>query len=86
MKLVESVEGSKAINLIKGLAIIMAGSGMITGERIKHHLVREITRPESALLFVGYQAVGTLGRQIFDGASPVRILGQSYPVRMRIEN
>ena len=86
LKLVESVEGSKAINLIKGSAIIMAGSGMITGGRIKHHLVREITRSESTLLFVGYQAVGTLGRQILDGASPVRILGQSYPVQMRIEN
>ena len=86
LKLVESVEGSKAINLIKGSTIIMAGSGMITGGRIKHHLVREITRPESALIFVGYQAVGTLGRQILDGVSPVSILGQSYPVRMRIEN
>ena len=86
LKLVESVEGSKAINLIKGSTIIISGSGMITGGRIKHHLVREITRPESTLLFVGYQAVGTLGRQILDGLSPVRILGQSYPVRMRIEN
>jgi metallo-beta-lactamase family protein len=86
LKLVESIEGSKAINLIKGSTIIMAGSGMITGGRIKHHLVREITRPESTLLFVGYQAVGTLGRQILDGVSPVRILGQSYPVRIRIEN
>jgi len=86
LKLVESVEGSKAINLIKGSTIIMAGSGMITGGRIKHHLVREITRPESALIFVGYQAVGTLGRQILDGVSPVSILGESYPVRMRIEN
>ena len=85
LKLVESVEASKAINLIKGSAVIMAGSGMITGGRIKHHLVGEITRPESTLLFVGYQAVGTLGRQILDGASPVRVLGQSYPVRMRIE-
>ncbi len=86
LKLVESVEGSKAINLIKGSTIIMAGSGMITGGRIKHHLVREITRPESTLLFVGYQAVGTLGRQILDGLSPVRILGKPYPVRMRIED
>ena len=86
LKLVESVEGSKAINLIKGSTIIMAGSGMITGGRIKHHLVREITRPESTLLFVGYQAVGTLGRQILNGLSPVRILGKSYPVRMRIED
>jgi len=85
LKLVESVEASKAINPIKESAIIMAGSGMITGGRIKHHLVKEITRPESTLLFVGYQAVGTLGRQILDGVSPVRILGQSYPVRMKIE-
>jgi metallo-beta-lactamase family protein len=84
LKLVESVEGSKAINLIKGSSIIMAGSGMITGGRIKHHLARNITRPESTLLIVGYQAAGTLGRQILDGASPVRILGQSYPVRMKI--
>jgi len=86
LKLVESVEGSKAINLIRGSTIIMAGSGMITGGRIKHHLVREISRLESTLLFVGYQAVGTLGRQILDGLSPVRILGKSYPVRMRIED
>ena len=86
LKLVESVEGSKAINLIKGSTIIMAGSGMITGGRIKHHLVREITRPESTLLFVGYQGVGTRGRQILDGTSPVRILGQTYPVRIKIEN
>ena len=84
LKLVESVEASKAINLIKGSTIIMAGSGMITGGRIKHHLVREITRPESTLLFVGYQAVGTLGRQILDGVSPVRIYGQFYPVQMKI--
>ena len=86
LKLVESIEGSKAINLIKGSTIIMAGSGMISGGRIKHHLVREITRKESTLLFVGYQAVGTLGRQILDGSSPVRILGQVYPVQIKIEN
>ncbi|MGD0423175.1 MAG: MBL fold metallo-hydrolase [Candidatus Bathyarchaeia archaeon] len=84
LKLVESVEGSKAINLVRGSSIIMAGSGMIMGGRIKHHLTQNITRPESTLLIVGYQAAGTLGRQILDGASPVRILGQSYPVRMKI--
>ena len=86
LKLIESVEGSKAINLINGSIIIMAGSGMIAGGRIKHHLAREITRPESTLIFVGYQGSGTLGRQILDGTSPVRILGQSYPVRIKIEN
>ena len=85
LKLAESVEASKAINPIKGSTIIMAGSGMITGGRIKHHLVREITRPESTLLFVGYQPAGTLGRQILDGVSSVRILGQTYSVRMKIE-
>jgi metallo-beta-lactamase family protein len=85
LNLVESVEASKAINLIKGSTIIMAGSGMITGGRIKHHLTMNITHPESTLLFVGYQAAGTLGRQILDGVSPVRIHGQSYPIRMKIE-
>jgi metallo-beta-lactamase family protein len=86
LKLTDSVEASKAINQIKGSTIIMAGSGMITGGRIEHHLVREITRPESTLLFVGYQSAGTLGRQILDDVSPIRILGQTYPVRMKIEN
>ena len=74
LMLVESVEASKAINLIKGSTVIMAGSGMITGGRIEHHLIRNITRPESTLLFVGYQAAGTLGRQILDGVSPVEDL------------
>jgi metallo-beta-lactamase family protein len=83
--LVRSVEASKAINLIKGSTVIMAGSGMITGGRIGHHLAINITRPESTLLFVGYQAAGTLGRQILDGASNVKIHGQDYPVRMKIE-
>jgi metallo-beta-lactamase family protein len=85
LRLVESVEASKAINELKEPAIIMAGSGMITGGRIKHHLIRNITRPECTLLFVGYQAVGTLGRLISEGVSPVRIHGELYPVRMKIE-
>ena len=86
LKLVESVEGSKAIKLIKGSTITIAVSGMISGGRIKHHLVREINRSELPLLFVGYQAIGKLGREILEGISPVRILGKSYSVRMRIEN
>ena len=85
LRLVESSEASKAIDQIRGPAIIMAGSGMITGGRIKHHLIRNITRPESTLLFVGYQAAGTLGRLILDGKPEVRIHGQFYPVKMRIE-
>ena len=85
LRLVESAEASKAINTTRGSTVIMAGSGMITGGRIKHHLVSNIARPESTLLFVGYQAVGTLGREILEGASRVRILGQSYPVNMKVE-
>jgi len=84
LKMVNTVDDSKAINRILGTAIIIAGSGMCTGGRIKHHLVANISRPESTILFVGYQARGTLGRQIVDGARKVRILGQSHPVRARI--
>ncbi|MFC1987943.1 MBL fold metallo-hydrolase RNA specificity domain-containing protein [Chloroflexota bacterium] len=58
--------------------------GMCNGGRVKHHLVTNISRPESTILFVGYQAIGTLGRQIMDGAKKVRILGQHYPVRAKI--
>jgi len=84
LKLVQTVDESKAINHITGTVMIIAGSGMCTGGRVKHHLVTNISRRESTICFVGYQAVGTLGRNIIDGASKVRILGQRYPVRARI--
>jgi metallo-beta-lactamase family protein len=80
-----TVDQSKAINHIKGAAIIIAGSGMCTGGRIKHHLKNNISRPESTILFVGYQAVGTLGRLILDGVDPIRIFGEEQPVKARIE-
>jgi metallo-beta-lactamase family protein len=84
LKAVETADESKALNKIKGTVMIIAGSGMCTGGRIKHHLVTNISRPESTILFVGFQAESTLGRQILDGAASVRILGQQYPVRARI--
>jgi len=84
LKMVRTVDESKAINNIKGTAMIIAGSGMCTGGRIKHHLVANISRPKNTILFVGYQAVGTLGREIVNGAKKVRILGKHYPVRAKI--
>jgi metallo-beta-lactamase family protein len=75
---------SKAINNIKGTVLVIAGSGMCTGGRIKYHLANNISRPQSSIMFVGYQAVGTLGRQIVDGAKKVRILGQQYSVKANI--
>jgi len=84
LKMVNTVDDSKAINRIRGTAIIIAGSGMCTGGRIKHHLVSNISRRESTILFVGYQARGTLGRHIVDGAKKVRILGQPHRLRARI--
>ncbi len=84
LTLVRTVGESKAINRVKGSVVVIAGSGMCTGGRIKHHLVTNISRAESTVLFVGYQAKGTLGRRITDGARRVRILGRHYPVRARI--
>jgi metallo-beta-lactamase family protein len=85
LKIIQTVEESKAINNIKGSSIIIAGSGMVTGGRIKHHIVNNITRPESTILFVGYQAEGTPGRILLDGAREIRLLGQIYPVKAHIE-
>jgi metallo-beta-lactamase family protein len=85
LRIVQSVEESKAINNIKGSSIIIAGSGMVTGGRIKHHIVNNITRPESTILFVGYQAEGTPGRILLDGAKEIRLLGQIHPVKAHIE-
>ncbi len=80
-----TTDQSKAINHIKGTAIIIAGSGMCTGGRIKHHLKNNISRPESTILFVGYQAVGTLGRIILDGVDPIRLFGEEHEVKARLE-
>jgi metallo-beta-lactamase family protein len=84
LKMAGTSAESKALNNIKGTVMIIAGSGMCTGGRIKHHLVNNISKPENTIMFVGYQAVGTLGRRIVDGEKEVRILGQKRPVNAKV--
>jgi metallo-beta-lactamase family protein len=75
---------SIALNNVHGGAIIMAGAGMATGGRVRHHLKHNISREECCVIFVGFAAKGTLARQIIDGQNPVHILGDDVPVRAAI--
>jgi len=85
LRMVQTTEESKELNGMPGPKIIIAGSGMCTGGRIKHHLINNISRPENTVLFVGYQAMGTLGRRIVDGGKRVRIFGAYRKVRAKVE-
>jgi metallo-beta-lactamase family protein len=75
---------SMAINQIEGGAVIMAGSGMCTGGRVRHHLRHNLSRRHSSIVFVGFAAIGTLARQIIDGAKVVRIFGEEIAVRASV--
>lgn len=79
-----SVEESQRINMIEKGAIIMAGSGMCEGGRIRHHLKHNLWRPECSIIFTGFQARGTLGRLLVDGAKRVFLLKEKIAVRARI--
>jgi metallo-beta-lactamase family protein len=86
LTMTRTADESKAINGLIEPSIIIAGSGMCNAGRIKHHLRNNLGRPDSTILFVGYQAKNTLGRTIKEGAREVRLFGEIVPVRARIES
>ena len=80
----ESSEESKLLNLDKSSKVIISASGMCDAGRIRHHLKHNLWRPECTILFVGYQAVGTLGRTLIDGAVNVKLFGETIDVQAEI--
>jgi metallo-beta-lactamase family protein len=79
-----TADDSRALNDVKGACMIMAGAGMCTGGRILHHFRHNLSRPETKVLFVGYQGHGSLGRMIVDGKKAVTIFGEKIPVRASV--
>jgi metallo-beta-lactamase family protein len=85
LRLARTPEESRAINAIEGPALIISASGMATGGRVLHHLRRRLPDPRTTVILVGYQALGTRGRQLEDGARSLRIFGEEVAVRARVE-
>jgi metallo-beta-lactamase family protein len=85
IKFTESTKQSIELNSFNGPGIIISASGMLSGGRILHHLANKMPDPRTTILFIGYQAVGTRGRAIIEGAESVKIHGKHVPVTAAIE-
>ena len=86
LHLTETVDESKSLNLDPSPKVIISASGMCDAGRIRHHLKHNLWRPESAVVFVGFQSPGTLGRHLLDGAESVKMFGEEIAVRAKIVN
>ena len=86
LKLVHTSEESKLLNMDKTSKVIISASGMCDAGRIRHHLKHNLWRPECAVVFVGFQGEGTLGRRLLDGAASVKLFGEEISVKARIVN
>lgn len=86
LRMTKTQEESKDINWVKGPCIVLAGNGMCTAGRIKHHIANNISNEKNTLLFVGFQVEGTLGYWIREGQKIIRLLGKEVNVKARIEN
>ncbi|MBN2383078.1 MBL fold metallo-hydrolase [bacterium] len=85
LKMTQTRDESKSINKINSRAIILSASGMATAGRILHHLENRLAHPKNTVLFIGYQAEGTRGRTLLEGAETVKIHGHEIPVKAKIE-
>ena len=86
LNITESTGESRELNLDARPKVIISASGMCDAGRIRHHLKHNLWRPESTVLFVGFQGEGTLGRQLLEGAESVKLFGEEITVRARLEN
>ena len=86
LRMTESVEESKLLNADKTPKVIISASGMCDAGRIRHHLKYNLWRPESTIVFVGFQGEGTLGRTLLNGAKSVKLFGEEIAVQAEIEN